>query len=262
MLPALVGGLLGAGGAILGSVAQGAFGLYSAKEQRNFDERMSNTAYQRGAADLKAAGFNPVLAAGGAVDSSPTAGLVSISPPDISGGFSSGVSSAQGVQQYSQSQERFPLEQEQLARNIDRVKQETSNLVQSGLLTKKQQELVEQQVNTALKQIDLMGAQKAQSEASASASRASASLADAQRGLIPNQKEQLIQNVKNMLEQFKGIKLSNSAADQQIKLKKLDEQVADMLTDTTGKSGFPFLAHTFRALEEILFGDILNAFKR
>jgi hypothetical protein len=74
-------GLVSSAAQIYGQEQANKQNLAIAREQMAFQERMSSTAHQREVQDLRAAGLNPILSAGGGGSSTPTGASVQMQNP-------------------------------------------------------------------------------------------------------------------------------------------------------------------------------------
>lgn len=97
--PAIAAAAIMGGASLAGGLMGNAGNAKQAQKNRDFQEHMSNTAYQRGMADMKAAGLNPILAAykgGASTPGGAQAQVTDVLSPAVQAGLNT-VSTAQQV---------------------------------------------------------------------------------------------------------------------------------------------------------------------
>lgn len=105
------------------------FNAQQAQLNRDFQERMSNTQYQRGMEDMRKAGLNPILAYSKGGASAPSGSAASsVSPAPVSNAVENAVSSAQQSKRLNSEVAKQALEMENLKQQNINLKEQSDQI--------------------------------------------------------------------------------------------------------------------------------------
>lgn len=139
--------------ALGGSVLSNLVGVQQAGRQRDFQERMSSTSYQRAVADLKAADLNPMLAYGQGGASTPSGAMPNIS--DMSGAVSTALQAKQIDAQVKQLTSQSDLNQQ----NTSLARAQTFTEMERAAQVRAQTQQATASAGASMVQQDVLGQQ-------------------------------------------------------------------------------------------------------
>lgn len=135
MDPLVTSALVSAGGSFLGGLFGNNSAKKAAKAQMAFQERMAKNAHQYEVADLKAAGLNPILSAGGSGAATPSGAMPSLNPNVVGDAISSGFEASRLSHQLDNMDADTDLKRDSAAaaRSQDFVNKKTAELISANI---------------------------------------------------------------------------------------------------------------------------------
>ncbi|WGL31282.1 DNA pilot protein [Dipodfec virus UOA04_Rod_861] len=174
----LIGGHQEAQGAKDTNAAMMAFNAQEAQKNRDFQREMSNTAHQREVNDLRAAGLNPILSAGGAGASTPSGASAQANLNNPMTGMSTGINSAVATKMAYQNMDiQKALAQSDIVHKAAQNKmfaEQAQQARSASILNSAQSRYVDSQTSSYDLQMDLFRAQGAAAAATATNNSAQA----------------------------------------------------------------------------------------